>query len=827
MNTHTDNSSMASADHSLVPSGPHSAKDILYLLETEALPDLPNRVCKLMEGCVCVIWKPSHSMAENPDEDPEVHLGQLYPYSSNFQDPAAEEHAGMPADIRNDTTGRFYRSGEPASHDNNFLITDGNSLSNAFMQSQKICRVCSARFKMPEGEKGDFVVSVYRRDDDAPFDLAAQMRLQYLAECLNLAYQRLIASQLRGAIEKVNVILRPHCENLEAAKMPLADLCKTLSRLFRTLEVSIFLSDASLSSDKCRLFATSYNGENIKHEYSRNPTDGLTGYILSRKVTLSFHNLHNFDDLGRRRLIEKRYPGINWTDGVGNRRFGQDPTLQRLPLQFTGVPIVGEAGNALGVLRTSLGINPFYFLHGQIKTLEIIASEIGRWWESILHGIVQTRRFEIWQALNKTITVQHDSLRGSDIGSEDISGLITQTVDSLSKQPGFDLVTFRAGKDPEGLSLMALSLSERHCKELTVRRPNSLPEAFPKGARLPLRANLVVPERNRGFLVIETARSRADIASGASTEEREVFAELTWVLSCAVFIRTKLYGVLDIGFANERDYLADKDRIHEFTKLIGRQLALFARIAESVQEVERTQKNEVRTYSVITHQLKTPLENARNRLRNMTKEPLEWNEGKAKLLAQVSGMVSKARSVTNTINFIGDLVSGKTIRANCRSEAPEDVWRLCLEVAQNNLILLDPAVRANFQLHGKREWGPSKFYWERDFAEQCLDAVINNAFKYSEIGTPIAIKKFEKHPFCIIRVSSVGEFSISPSETESCKQQEYRGEMAQAREGRGLGLWITDCLMKAQGGELHVHPTSSRGETDIDLAFLRDNKSKS
>ena len=597
-----------------------SADQIHQLLETASLSDVPASICKLMKGDACVIWKPSRALADQLPSQSADQMGHLYPYSSNFGIKEAIQHAGIPIGLSQDTTGRFYRSYDQRTFENDFLSKDVDSPCDTFMRSRNLKKVCLARFKMPDSSKGDFIVSAYRRDDSSDFLDEDSIRLEELANFLPKLYQRLVASQLKSAILKVNEILRSRCSDLEAAAKPLVDLCKELAAFFNFQEISVFMRTHTSAVDRYHLIASTLSRSEIpKTVYRADAGDGLTGYTLAKKKLIWFHDLHSFEHLQRQALIEKLYPGIKWTDGaafgrLAKQRFGLTEKDLHPPLSFVAVPVLGSSGNISGAIRASLGVNPFHFLQEQVDAFQIIANEIGRWWDS-------TRELE--------------------------------------------------------------------------------------------------------------------------------------------------------------------------------------------------------TNAVITHQLRTPIETAEKRLRKLTLlTPPQWNATACKRLEEVSGMVSKAKSVANTIDAFGQIVSGEPVRVECRMVTANEARKAAIEAALNAKLWSEDDSRLDFTIEHDN-WGDGRLLWEDKFAQQCLDAVISNAFKYSGVGERVIIASEEIGNHFAIRVANTGRHVIRQEDVENCKKKDWRGPLVHEQDGRGLGLWIADHWMRAQGGSLHIYPTSKYGETKIELWFAR------
>ncbi len=806
--------------HHYMPAPSSASKSLLFrslsrLFNVDDISLVPQVLCDLLNADKCVVWKPSRETAEAERDGRPRRSGRLYPYSSNFDRESAVQHAGISLEAKLDITGRFYSSGKPNTFDNNFRIKDRSSPSEPFMAQHHLQRVCLATFRLTGMADGTFVVALYRTKDQPLFRIGDAARLEEIATFLPRLYQQLVSPQLKEAVEIANHNLRKRFRKLDEAKGSLDEVCAALGRLFRAREVSVFLCERSENSNVFKLAGRTVALQ--RKEYRANEKDGLTGYILAKKCTVWFHDLYSFQDIGRRKLIEARYPGITWSDGAEFGRLAKEilglPSSRQAnpPLPFVGVPIFGEHEVVLGVIRASFGTNPFYFLGAQIQMFEIIAREIGRWWEASLDEATQFRRAEVWEALNKTVIKQHETLKSSD----DTRKLIDETVRSIVQQHGFDLAAFRRGGGGNELRLLSLAMSEREAVRRVGARVPAIEEL------VPIRPSLLeAPDHRITFHVGRIDRTAEEILETGSEREQATFAGLSRVLSRPVFVGSTLYGVLDVGFQSEADYSSGKTRVDQFVDLIARQFALFVRMAESLAEAQAAKVNELRNYKVVTHQLRTPLLPAAKRLRLLgATAPENWTPDHKQFFAEVAGMVRKAHHVASLIEVFGKLVANEAIESTLSSAEPASAWTLVVEVTRNARILVDPRAQVSADVGKRDRWGVGTLIWDVRFAEQCIDAVVSNAFKYSAPKEKIEIDGFVRRGQFVISLVNHGPYIIAPRDVESTKKKDWRGKKARERDGAGLGLWIADELMKAQKGQLIVYPTTPALETKIELCF--------
>jgi heavy metal sensor kinase len=97
---------------------------------------------------------------------------------------------------------------------------------------------------------------------------------------------------------------------------------------------------------------------------------------------------------------------------------------------------------------------------------------------------------------------------------------------------------------------------------------------------------------------------------------------------------------------------------------------------------------------------------------------------------------------------------------------------------------------------------------------QLLDNLVGNAFKYSQLGTPVEIAAERTGDKVTIRVRDQG-IGISPDEQRAIFEPFYRSESARRAgvAGTGLGLSVAARIATALGGQLAATSQPARGST--------------
>jgi signal transduction histidine kinase len=94
-----------------------------------------------------------------------------------------------------------------------------------------------------------------------------------------------------------------------------------------------------------------------------------------------------------------------------------------------------------------------------------------------------------------------------------------------------------------------------------------------------------------------------------------------------------------------------------------------------------------------------------------------------------------------------------------------------------------------------------------------LDNLITNALKYSDPGSPIAVRIETRSSQAILSVSDRG-IGVAPADLPHLFQQGFRAQDGARRSsGLGLGLYISRLLVEAHGGRIWAESTPGQGST--------------
>lgn len=107
-----------------------------------------------------------------------------------------------------------------------------------------------------------------------------------------------------------------------------------------------------------------------------------------------------------------------------------------------------------------------------------------------------------------------------------------------------------------------------------------------------------------------------------------------------------------------------------------------------------------------------------------------------------------------------------------------------------------------------------------DALRQALANLLDNALKYSPMGSPVTIDLAVTDGVVHLTVRDEGE-GIAPADLPHIWERTYRGDKSRSRSGSGLGLSLVKAVTEAHGGTVNVESAPGEGSLfDIALPIL-------
>jgi two-component system, OmpR family, sensor histidine kinase KdpD len=232
-------------------------------------------------------------------------------------------------------------------------------------------------------------------------------------------------------------------------------------------------------------------------------------------------------------------------------------------------------------------------------------------------------------------------------------------------------------------------------------------------------------------------------------------------------------------------------------------------VARALNEAKMRSETELLREALIgsvSHELRTPLASILGAATILSNAPAL--AGDERLHALTGVVRDEAERLNNDIQNLLDAtrISSQQVRPKPQWIEPVDIVNAAIEHRQRRLaghpVTLDldsnlPIVRAD----------PSQ-------VEQALMQILDNAAKYSQDGAPIRVAARPNGHAVVLSVHDCGA-GLSSEEKELVGGRFFRGPRhAATTSGSGLGLWIANAFMTANGGKVEVESEGiDRGTT--------------
>jgi len=307
------------------------------------------------------------------------------------------------------------------------------------------------------------------------------------------------------------------------------------------------------------------------------------------------------------------------------------------------------------------------------------------------------------------------------------------------------------------------------------------------------RAGITVPEQ----VLLEVA----DVASGQRGAATGVVVTSqtgeVWLVR-AVSPKSPEFGVIAINLGRETQEGFDELRIRVDAVLTDATATLERLgVAHAISEARmRSQTDQLREALIgsVSHELRTPLASILGAATVLSAAPAL--QGEKKLQALVHDVRDEAVRLNNDIQNLLDAtrISSDGIKPHIEWADPEDIINSAIERCRNRLadrrIVLDlphdlPLVHVDPVL-----------------VQQALVQIFDNAVKYSHAGSRIAVGARTQDGRMLISVRDEGA-GLTASEHSKMWDRFVRGERhAATTSGSGLGLWIANAFIAANGGKM-------------------------
>ena len=247
--------------------------------------------------------------------------------------------------------------------------------------------------------------------------------------------------------------------------------------------------------------------------------------------------------------------------------------------------------------------------------------------------------------------------------------------------------------------------------------------------------------------------------------------------------------------------------LHKYNLEIEKQKAVIAEKAEQLQQqtVQLTELNSLKNklFSVISHDLKTPMYALRNLFQNVKDYNLPAEEIK-NLLPDV------VNELNYTTGLMENLLQWAKSQMQSNSVRPQqlDIYQIVTEVMQLLTIQAEPKGI-------KLECHPDQHlfvYADRDMINLVLRNLISNSIKFTPDNGKITVRARERRAFIEVSVTDTG-VGMNKETLDKLFNEYYTSKGTSNESGTGLGLMLCKEFLAKNGGQLKVESEEGLGST--------------
>ena len=491
--------------------------------------------------------------------------------------------------------------------------------------------------------------------------------------------------------------------------------------------------------------------------------------------------------------------------------FKLQPEESTPPLSFMAAPIF-RTGRTLGAIRCAVAEKPpFFFAARELSLLELVATQIRRFWSNWL--------------IRRDLQLENDAWARLIGKMSELNGFVQREMDK--KEPDEEKIFKQALQYTEfvieGADAMDIRLLDDEKKHLCIaavqgdiweKNPQALPRRYPVNEHPPRSAGDYVYQNRSVYHVI-------DVNDHKFVYHRSATFGTTRAVLAPIQIGDNFFGVLNIRSLSE-------DKFPKYTEsmagLLGQQIGLYRFLADTIGKLHRNEEERIRMVQDLAHQLKGPIIQAQTKVQEMLRETDKRHKRWGQLMV-IRGVCGRAKRVMINLKVLAELENTGSITIKRLKMQPLEfgnVLEMIKDMSSDAASIIDQEHQIVFFVapQGFRELYSNPVSVEPDLLEQALSCVLDNAGKYSYPKSRVEISAGAEQGRFYITILNKG-LALSSYETMECVKRGWRSDYAElvTGEGMGIGLWVVDHIMKAHGGELQIFPTTPDHITQVRLVF--------
>jgi two-component system, OmpR family, sensor histidine kinase KdpD len=309
------------------------------------------------------------------------------------------------------------------------------------------------------------------------------------------------------------------------------------------------------------------------------------------------------------------------------------------------------------------------------------------------------------------------------------------------------------------------------------------------------RAGVTVPEQVLAE-VVEVASGQRD---GNSSVTVSADGGQVWLVR-AVSRKSSEFGVIAINLGRESRDSTNELRVRVDAVLADATATLERLgVAHAINEARmRSQTEQLREALIgsVSHELRTPLASILGAATVLSAAPVL--HGEKKLQALVQDIRSEAERLNNDIQNLLDAsrISSEGVKPHVEWADPDDIVHSAIERCRSRLAGHSLALDLPHDL--------PLVYVDPVLVKQALVQIFDNAVKYSQPGSRISLAARAHNGTLNLSISDQGA-GLTSADTLRMWDRFARGERHTATiSGSGLGLWIANSFIAANGGTMNA-----------------------
>ena len=740
-----------------------------------------------------------------------------------------------------------------------------------FLIERRIHAFCTTPIRFGDGRRG--AVNIYR-NRRAKYSKKTQRTASELALLVPMLYDIIrgrVSSSLLQRITEITRTFDPHVPlggvPLDHARASVAQIVNAVAKAFNCFEVSVFFEDSVVAPRQYALAATTDVSLTPMQSYQPGNEHGITGWTLDHPdAHVRVFDLPSFDQIA----IGRVYPGMMWKDSlnIGElvRRKQCIPDQQPLPpLSFMAAPVL-RGNSVIGVIRCCVAYGPTYFAPSDYSILQMVAAHLASHWGTILDRREIDAETEALEKLVDRMVSLNDVVHTEIAKRDDEKSILTAALRVISSViPDAVINDVRLlSEDKKELRFVAFDGAAWTLgtpEEVNTRRQR----VYALDGETPGSAGAYVVHSGKVCVIDDVTKNPYYLKNFPDTKKM-IIAPIQLQDSEGGL---ETYGVLDVRSTTEQPF----PRYAEYgARLLGSQLALYKKLSATVRDLENLNQVHVRLTEDMAHQLMSPLLIAKGRVQQSLKKAVN-DQPMTDILLEVRGAISRAIHVCSNLDIFVRLERDGRVPVELEEITGRELTALLINTSRDTARLRDNFVvarerpirslwdgsfsprrrivtgRYTVQTEGFEK--VDKIKTDRRLLEQVLTQVLDNAFKYSYVGSTVEVEggytaatrrrdRIERQrirPLAIaspeaekpsderkrrIRISVINEgIELSNGDSQRVTDRGFQSDDAKkySQGGSGIGLWIVREIMEALGGELEIHPTDGRHRTEIALLF--------